>query len=214
MPRMGRPTLPTKSPKRLPGTKPRRRSTNNSVMAGPASSGSSTGSSGTSSGGSANIKVGVRVRPENERERAGAFNNVINVVDDKMLIFDPKEDSEDFFYHGKKQGRRDLNKRENKDKKFAFDAVFPPGSTNQQVFEGTTKDLVETVFSGYNCSVFAYGATGAGKTFTMLGAKVSCYFSQLSYHKLHLSISGLPWYNLLDDARDLQEDGDLGGQEL
>merc|ERR1711911_395616 len=28
---------------------------------------------------------------------------------------------------------------------------------------------VETVFSGYNCSVFAYGATGAGKTHTMLG---------------------------------------------
>ena len=101
-----------------------------------------------------------------------SFNNVINVVDDKMLIFDPKEDSDDFFYHGKKQGRRDLNKRENKDKKFAFDAVFPPGSTNQQVFEGTTKDLVETVFAGYNCSVFAYGATGAGKTFTMLGSKV------------------------------------------
>lgn len=134
---------------------------------------SAAGQSGAgASSGSANIKVGVRVRPENEREKAGAFNNVINVVDDKMLIFDPKEDSDDFFYHGKKQGRRDLNKRENKDKKFAFDAVFPPGSTNQQVFEGTTKDLVETVFAGYNCSVFAYGATGAGKTFTMLGSKV------------------------------------------
>merc|ERR1719347_913789 len=54
---------------------------------------------------------------------------------------------------------------------FAFDRVFGNESSNQQVFEGTTKDLVETVFNGYNCSVFAYGATGAGKTFTMLGAK-------------------------------------------
>ena len=172
---MGRPTLPTKSPKRLPGTKTRRRSVNGSVMAGPGASGSLPGSSSTAStsGGSANIKVAVRVRPENEREKAGAYNNVINVVDERMLIFDPKEDQDDFFYQGKKQGRRDLNKRENKDKKFAFDAVFAPGSTNQQVFEGTTKDLVETVFNGYNCSVFAYGATGAGKTFTMLGAKVS-----------------------------------------
>lgn len=171
---MGRPTLPTKSPKRLPGTKTRRRSVNGSVMAGPGTSGSLSGSSSTAStsGGSANIKVAVRVRPENEREKAGAYNNVINVVDERMLIFDPKEDQDDFFYQGKKQGRRDLNKRENKDKKFAFDAVFAPGSTNQQVFEGTTKDLVETVFNGYNCSVFAYGATGAGKTFTMLGAKV------------------------------------------
>ena len=171
---MGRPTLPTKSPKRLPvsGTKQRRRS-NNSMMSGPSSSSAvSSGGSSGSTPASANIKVAVRVRPENEREKAGAYNNVINVVDDKMLIFDPKEDQDDFFYQGKKQGRRDLNKKENKDKKFAFDAVFAPGSTNQQVFEGTTKDLVETVFSGYNCSVFAYGATGAGKTFTMLGAQV------------------------------------------
>ena len=141
-------------------------------MAAPSSGSVAAVSASGSSGASANIKVGVRVRPENEREMAGAFNNVINVVDDKMLIFDPKEEQDDFFYQGKKQGRRDLNKRQNKDKKFAFDAVFAPGSTNQQVFEGTTKDLVDTVFNGYNCSVFAYGATGAGKTFTMLGAKV------------------------------------------
>ena len=155
-------------------------------MAGPGASGSLPGSSSSTStsGGSANIKVAVRVRPENEREKAGAYNNVINVVDDRMLIFDPKEEQDDFFYQGKKQGRRDLNKRENKDKKFAFDAVFAPGSSNQKVFEGTTKDLVETVFNGYNCSVFAYGATGAGKTFTMLGAKVSRTFSKVRVQSL------------------------------
>ena len=90
-----------------------------------------------------------------------------------MMVFDPKNgEGEGFFFHGKKQDRRDLNKKEKKDKKFAFDAVFPPGCNNTVVFENTTKDLVETVFNGYNCSVFAYGATGAGKTFTMLGGKV------------------------------------------
>ncbi len=31
------------------------------------------------------------LRPENERESAGAYRNVINVVDDQMLIFDPQE---------------------------------------------------------------------------------------------------------------------------
>ena len=117
-------------------------------------------------------QVAVRVRPENEREKAGSFSNVINVVDEKMLLFDPNEEEDPFFYHGKKQGRRDLNKRVRKNQKFAFDVVFNQASTNHQVFEGTTKDLVETVISGYNCSVFAYGATGAGKTFTMLGSKV------------------------------------------
>ena len=167
---MGRaPTLPTKSPKRLGSSKPGRRRSASSSSSGPAPA-----AAGTSSGGvAANIRVAVRVRPENDRERAGAFNNVIQIIDDKMMVFDPKDgDGDDFFFHGKKQGRRDLNKKENKDKKFAFDAVFPPGCSNTLVFENTTKDLVETVFNGYNCSVFAYGATGAGKTFTMLGGKV------------------------------------------
>jgi len=160
---MGRPTLPIKSPKRLGTT--RRRSVG---RAGNTTSAPASGSAGVA----ANIRVAVRVRPENSREKAGAFNNVINVVDEKMLIFDPKEDGEDVFYfQGKKQGRRDLNKKENKDQKFAYDSVFAPGSTNAEVFDGTTKDLVDIIFNGYNCSVFAYGATGAGKTFTMLGGR-------------------------------------------
>ena len=120
----------------------------------------------------ANIRVAVRVRPENSRELAGNFDNVINVVDERMLIFDPKQEDDAFYYQGKKQNtNRDLNKRQKKDQSFAFDAVYAPGSTNKEVFEGTTKDLVSTIFSGYNCSVFAYGATGAGKTFTMLGGR-------------------------------------------
>jgi len=169
---MGRPTLPIKSPKRL--VNPRRRSVGRTGSASSATAlaarGSAAGASGAA-GVAANIRVAVRVRPENSREQAGAFRNVINVVDEKMLIFDPKEDEEVFYFQGKKQGRRDLNKKENKDQKFAFDSVYTAGSTNMEIFEGTTKDLVDVTFNGYNCSVFAYGATGAGKTFTMLGAK-------------------------------------------
>ena len=134
----------------------------------------------------ANIKVAVRVRPENRREMAGNYANVVRpvpyapdrrlrrvrfydlsfkvrVIDDKMLVFDPKEEEEDFYYQGKKNNQRDLNKKQKKDQKFAFDAVYGPDSTNDQLYEGTTKDLVETIFNGYNCSVFAYGATGAGE---------------------------------------------------
>ena len=77
---------------------------------------------------------------------------MIEVVDDRMLIFDPKESDDGFFVHGKKQNRRDVAKRANRDHKFAFDVVFGPGSSNQDVFEATTKDLVEVLFSGYNCS--------------------------------------------------------------
>lgn len=99
------------------------------------------------------------------------FRNVIDVIDDRMLVFDPKACEDDFFFHGQKQQRRDLNKKANRDQKFAFDCVFGPNSTNEDVFEGTTKDLIDVIFNGYNCSVFVYGATGAGKTHTMLGSE-------------------------------------------
>ena len=108
-------------------------------------------------------------------------------------------EGDDFFFHGKKQGRRDLNKKENKDKKFAFDAVFPPGCSNSTVFENTTKDLVETVFNGYNCSVFAYGATGARKTFTMLGGKVrqeGLVIATLN----NVECLGLSWHHIPHDG--------------
>eukprot|EP00928_Gymnodinium_smaydae_P070396 TRINITY_DN54241_c0_g1_i1.p1 TRINITY_DN54241_c0_g1~~TRINITY_DN54241_c0_g1_i1.p1 ORF type:complete len:1135 (+),score=302.56 TRINITY_DN54241_c0_g1_i1:112-3516(+) len=52
---------------------------------------------------------------------------------------------------------------------FSFDAVFAPG-TQEEVFEDC-KDLVQSAMDGYNVTMFAYGQTGAGKTFTMYGSK-------------------------------------------
>lgn len=40
----------------------------------------------------------------------------------------------------------------------------------EQVYTATTRGLVRDVISGYNATVFAYGATGAGKTHTMVGS--------------------------------------------
>merc|ERR1719446_686425 len=56
---------------------------------------------------------------------------------------------------------------EKQDFKFAFDAVFMPGS-QEEVFEDC-RDLVQSAVDGYNVTIFAYGQTGAGKTFTMEG---------------------------------------------
>ena len=50
-----------------------------------------------------------------------------------------------------------------------FDVVFGPDSTQEEVYNETTKHLVENVLNGYNATVFAYGATGGGKTYTMVG---------------------------------------------
>lgn len=56
-----------------------------------------------------------------------------------------------------------------REKQYAFDYVFDENTEQRTVFEKTTQFLVEGVTDGYNATVFAYGATGAGKTYTMLG---------------------------------------------
>ncbi|KAL1130955.1 hypothetical protein AAG570_012196 [Ranatra chinensis] len=115
------------------------------------------------------VKVFVRVRPFSEKESSSNPKLVVKIYDEKCLIFDPKVDEESFFFHGVAQRGRDINKKEKKNMVFEFDRVFDENSTNDEVYEATTKSLIASVFEGYNCSVFAYGATGAGKTFTMLG---------------------------------------------
>ncbi|NXQ91887.1 KI18A protein, partial [Nyctibius grandis] len=116
------------------------------------------------------MKVAVRVRPESQKEKDGNFSKVVHVIDQHMLIFDPKEKEEFSFFHGKRLANRNINKRVNKDLKFVFDAVFGESSSQQEVFEHTTKSFIDGFLHGYNCTVLAYGATGAGKTHTMLGS--------------------------------------------
>jgi kinesin family protein 18/19 len=56
-----------------------------------------------------------------------------------------------------------------KDQVFAFDRVFDDTTSQSDVYEGTTKNLLDSVLDGYNATVFAYGATGCGKTHTITG---------------------------------------------
>lgn len=135
----------------------------------PSTSGSTSRNLNSANESQTTIKVIVRVRPQNEREQQDNHRTVIKVVDEKMLIFDPKEEENPFFYRGVAQKGRDLLKKQNKELQFMFDHVFDVHSSNTDVFMGTTKELIVDLLEGYNCSVFAYGATGAGKTHTMLG---------------------------------------------
>ncbi|XP_068117523.1 kinesin-like protein KIF18A [Hyperolius riggenbachi] len=113
------------------------------------------------------VRVVVRVRPPNERESVANATSVVQVVDNHILVFDPKVEEVNFF-HGR--SATNVTRRKNKDLKFVFDCVFDENSTQLQVFEQTTKIVLDGVLNGYNCTVLAYGATGAGKTHTMLGS--------------------------------------------
>ena len=54
-------------------------------------------------------------------------------------------------------------------KNFQFDRVFGSQSEQLQVYRSVVEPLIDQVMMGYNCTVFAYGQTGTGKTFTMEG---------------------------------------------
>lgn len=56
-----------------------------------------------------------------------------------------------------------------KDQTFGFDRIFDENTTQTEVYEATTKGLLDSVLDGYNATVFAYGATGCGKTHTITG---------------------------------------------
>ncbi|TFB04918.1 Kinesin-like protein, partial [Trichoderma ghanense] len=93
------------------------------------------------------------------------IRNVIKVIDDRCLIFDPPEDSP-----VQKFSRTVVPaSKKVKDQVFAFDRVFDDNTTQAEIYEGTTRGLLDSVLDGYNATVFAYGATGCGKTHTITG---------------------------------------------
>ncbi|GLV42648.1 Kinesin-like protein at 67A [Carabus blaptoides fortunei] len=132
-----------------------------------------------------------RVRPPNQKEQGNNSRTVIKVVDSNVVVFDPKEDDEPFFYHGVQQRGRDLLKKANKNIQFLFDRVFGFECDNAEVFGDSTKNLIQSLMSGYNCSVFVYGATGAGKTHTMLGHNGNPGITFLTMRELFHQIEAL-----------------------
>jgi len=97
------------------------------------------------------VKVMVRVRPMNSKENQSGFHNCVKIDQqlNQIVIMKP-------------------NDRES-EKTFTFDTVFTPDALQQSIYEQSAFPLVESVVEGYNGTIFAYGQTGCGKTFTMMG---------------------------------------------
>ena len=55
------------------------------------------------------------------------------------------------------------------EKTYAFDRVFGPAASQAEVYDEAVRPVVDEVLRGFNCTIFAYGQTGTGKTYTMEG---------------------------------------------
>ncbi|XP_047359619.1 kinesin-like protein KIF19 isoform X2 [Vespa velutina] len=97
------------------------------------------------------LRVAVRIRPLTPGETCG---RTLYAINDKMVMLEEMV--------GEKSKR-------SFPRQYLYDIVFGEDATQEVVYEGTTKNLVQDVLNGYNATVFAYGATGAGKTHTMVG---------------------------------------------
>lgn len=97
------------------------------------------------------------------------IRKIVNVVDDKMLIFDPPETNplstmqNNAFPNNAQRPRI-------REYRFVFDKLFDVLTSQQEVYNNTTRPLLDSILDGYNATVFAYGATGCGKTHTILGS--------------------------------------------
>ncbi|KAH9938616.1 P-loop containing nucleoside triphosphate hydrolase protein [Fomitopsis serialis] len=95
------------------------------------------------------------------------LRDVIQVIDDRVLTFDPdeKDPSRAFV----ERGFLPPGTKRYKDRRFIFDKVFDHQARQEGVYCGTAKPLLTNLLEGYNATIFAYGATGCGKTHTISG---------------------------------------------
>jgi len=100
----------------------------------------------------ATVQVVVRVRPLNAKEKQGHTLPIVNSSSQRNEVTLIKG-------IGFKAMRHTFN----------FDKVFNEFTTQQEIFEQTLAPLVNDVLKGFESTVFAYGQTGTGKTYTMEG---------------------------------------------
>jgi hypothetical protein len=101
---------------------------------------------------SASVQVVVRMRPLNEREQKGNTLPVVTASTEKKEVVVIKG-------AGNRQQRTTYN----------FDNVLGSLSSQEEVFQQTIQPVIPDVLGGFECTMFAYGQTGTGKTHTMEG---------------------------------------------
>ncbi|EER44407.1 kinesin heavy chain [Histoplasma capsulatum H143] len=106
--------------------------------------------SSSGSGSTNTIKVVARFRPQNKVELASGGEPIVEFESDDTCKINSKEAAG----------------------AFTFDRVFGMDSKQQDVFDFSIRSTVDDILNGYNGTVFAYGQTGAGKSYTMMGSDI------------------------------------------
>lgn len=102
---------------------------------------------------SENVRVAVRFRPPNKKEE---MNSAFLKIDSKQnSVYISQPDLHD--------------KKEPVIQQFNFDFVFDHTTNQEQLFDSVARSAVEWVCEGYNSTIFAYGCTSSGKSYTMFG---------------------------------------------
>lgn len=99
------------------------------------------------------LKVVVRSRPMTGKEEAAGYHRILDmdVKLGQVTIRNPKASPGELA------------------KTFTFDAVYDASSKQADLYDETVQPLIDSVLQGFNGTVFAYGQTGTGKTYTMQG---------------------------------------------
>ena len=138
------------------------------------------------------ILVSVRLPPLNEKELARNDVSDWECINDTAIIYRSNLSASD----------RSLYPTA-----YSFDSVFRTNSSTRQVYEKAAKEVALSVVGGINSSIFAYGQTSSGKTYTMSGITeytVSDIFNYIEKHKereFMLKFSAIEIYN--ESVRDL-----------
>ena len=118
-----------------------------------------------------NMLVAVRARPLSKSEQEDSNYNIISVPDkDKITITVPTEyipdDMSGIYLAGEQ-----IKITKVKEVSYNYDFVFNENTTQDEVYRCTTSNLIKQVVEGFSATILAYGATGSGKTYTMVGGK-------------------------------------------
>ncbi|XP_060205522.1 kinesin-like protein NACK1 [Lycium barbarum] len=136
------------------------------------------------------IVVTVRLRPLNKRELSAKDHAAWECIDDHTIISKslPQE-------------------RAAQPASFTFDKVFGPDSITEAVYEEGVKNVALSSLMGINATIFAYGQTSSGKTYTMRGITekavndIYSHIMSTPEREFRIRISGLEIYN--ENVRDL-----------